>query len=93
MEALYDNLNRKIDNLINKQIRKLGNHQPNQHQRFYQCTINLTNIRFTKEEQTEFPLRLDNGRSPHAYVNQRLQIEFRAPDDERNAARNTLSFQ
>ena len=51
-ETLYDNLNRKIDNLINKQIRKLGNHQPNQHQRFYQCTINLTNIRFTKEEQT-----------------------------------------
>jgi hypothetical protein len=24
----------------------------------------------------EFPLRLDYGRSPHAYVNQRLQIEL-----------------
>jgi len=34
-----------------------------------------------------FPLRLDNGRS-HVYVNQRLQIRFRAPDGERCAARN-----
>jgi len=33
------------------------------------------------------------GRSPHAYVNQRLQIQFRAPDDERYAARNMLSLQ
>jgi len=51
-EALYDKLKRKIDNLINKQLRKTGSHQPSQHQRFYQRTINLTNIRFTKEEQT-----------------------------------------
>ena len=28
---------------------------------------------------------LDNGRSPHGYINQRLQIQFRAPDDERCA--------
>ena len=34
-----------------------------------------------------FPPSLDNGRSPHVYINQRLQIEFRAPDDERYAAR------
>jgi hypothetical protein len=27
-EALYDKLNRKIDNLINKQPRKTGSHQP-----------------------------------------------------------------
>jgi hypothetical protein len=40
-----------------------------------------------------FPLRLDNGRSPHVYVNQRLQIQFRPPDDERFAARNMLSLQ
>jgi hypothetical protein len=40
-----------------------------------------------------FQLRLDNGRSPHVYVKQRLQIEFRAPDDERCAARNMLSLQ
>ena len=35
-----------------------------------------------------FPLSLDNGRSPHGCINQRLQIQFRAPDDERCAARN-----
>jgi len=33
---------------------------------------------------------LDNGRSPHVYINQRLQIQFRAPDDERCAGRNML---
>jgi hypothetical protein len=27
------------------------------------------------------------------YINQRLQIQFRAPDDERCAARNMLSLQ
>jgi hypothetical protein len=36
---------------------------------------------------------LDNGRSPHVYINQRLQIQFGAPDDERYAARNMLSLQ
>jgi hypothetical protein len=41
----------------------------------------------------EFPPSLDNGRSPHGDVNQRLQIEFGAPDDERYAARNMLSLQ
>jgi len=30
-------------------------------------------------------LSLDNGRSPHVYTNQRLQIQFRAPDDEQYA--------
>jgi len=37
----------------------------------------------------------DNGGSPHVYipVNQRLQIKFGAPDDERYAARNMLSLQ
>jgi len=39
------------------------------------------------------PLRLENGRLPHVYVNQRLQIQFTAPDDERYAARNMLSLQ
>jgi hypothetical protein len=33
------------------------------------------------------------SRSPHVYINQRLQIQFGAPDDERYAARNMLSFQ
>jgi hypothetical protein len=40
-----------------------------------------------------FPLRLDNGRLPHSYVNQRLQIQFRAPDDERCASWDMLSLQ
>jgi hypothetical protein len=42
---------------------------------------------------TEFPPSLDNGRSPHVYINQRLQIEFGASDDERYAAQNILSLQ
>jgi len=42
---------------------------------------------------SEFPLNLDNGPSPQVYINQRLQIKFRAPDDERYAARNVLSLQ
>jgi len=36
--------------------------------------------------------RAGNGRSPHVYVNQRLQTQFRSPDDERCAARNMLSL-
>jgi hypothetical protein len=36
---------------------------------------------------------LDNDRSPKVYIKQRLKIKFRAPDDERCAARNMLSFQ
>ena len=42
---------------------------------------------------TQFPPSLDNGRSPHGYINQRLQIQFGAPDYERCAARNMLSLQ
>ena len=40
-----------------------------------------------------FPLSLGNGRSPYGHINQRLQIQFRAPDDEWCAARNMLSLQ
>jgi hypothetical protein len=40
-----------------------------------------------------FPLSLDYGRSPHVYINESLQIQFRAPDDVRYAARNMLSIQ
>jgi len=40
-----------------------------------------------------FPVSLGNGRSPHGCINQRLQIQFRAPDDERCAPRNMLSLQ
>jgi len=39
----------------------------------------------------DWPLSsLGNGRSPYGHINQRLQIQFRAPDDERCADRNTL---
>jgi len=39
------------------------------------------------------PLSLGNGRSPYRHINQRLQIQFRAPDDERCVPRNMLSLQ
>jgi hypothetical protein len=41
----------------------------------------------------EFPPSLDNVRSQHGHINQRLQIQFGVPDDERYAARNILSLQ
>jgi hypothetical protein len=41
---------------------------------------------------TECPFSLGNGWSPYGHINQRLQIKFRAPDDERCAARNMLSL-
>jgi len=41
----------------------------------------------------ELPPILDNDRSPHGYMNQRLQIQFGAPDVERYAARSVLSLQ
>jgi hypothetical protein len=37
------------------------------------------------QDQIHFPLNLGNGQSPHGYINQRLQIQFRAPDDEQEA--------
>jgi len=42
---------------------------------------------------TQFPPSLDNGLSPHGYINQRLQIQFGAPDDERYTARNPPSLE
>jgi len=39
------------------------------------------------------PLGPGNDRSPYGHINQRLKIQFRAPDDERCAARNMLSLQ
>jgi len=41
----------------------------------------------------ECPLSLGNSRSPYGHINQRLQVQFRAPDDERCAARNMFSLQ
>jgi hypothetical protein len=36
---------------------------------------------------TQFTLSFGKGRTPYGHINQRLQIQFRAPDDERYAAR------
>jgi hypothetical protein len=49
--------------------------------------------KFIEGSTRHFPLSLDNSRSPHGHINQGLQIQFRAPDDERCAARNMLSLQ
>jgi hypothetical protein len=48
---------------------------------------------FERELGTQFPSSLDNGRSLYVYINQSLQIQFGAPDDERYVARNMLSLQ
>jgi len=40
-----------------------------------------------------FPLSLGNGRSPYGHLNQRLQIQFTAPDVKRCVARSMLSLQ
>jgi hypothetical protein len=37
-------------------------------------------------------LSLGNSWSPREYINQRLQTQFRAPDDERCAAQNMLNL-
>jgi hypothetical protein len=57
--------------------------------KFYSAFCDPKRIAFGIPECIKF----DYGRSPHAYVNQRLQIQFGAPDDERYAARNMLSLQ
>jgi hypothetical protein len=38
-------------------------------------------------------IKLGNGRSSYGHINQSLQIQFRAPDDERCVARNMLNLQ
>jgi len=37
---------------------------------------NMLSLQWTVERELQFPLRLDYGRSPHSYVNQRLQIQL-----------------
>jgi hypothetical protein len=54
------------------------------------CYVNIISVTCTI---IHFPLSLGNGQSPHGYINQRLQIQFRAPDDERCAAGNMLGLQ
>jgi len=49
-------------------------------------------IRWPAVAKVECPLSLGNGRSPYGHINQRLQIQFGAPDDEWCAARNMLNL-
>jgi len=57
------------------------------------CSLGRYNTRKIPEPHAECPLSLGNGRSPYGHTNQRLQIQFRAPDNERCAARNMLSLE
>jgi len=57
------------------------------------CIFNLWFIYPCGGWGLQFPPSLDNGRSAHEYINQRLQIRFGAPDDERYAPRKMLSLQ
>jgi hypothetical protein len=50
MEKHYDNLNQKIDKLVNRQHRKNRVNTNTQGHRFYTRTVNLTKINFTQEE-------------------------------------------
>jgi hypothetical protein len=50
MESHYNQLNKKLDNLQDEQRRKMRTRHINLEQQFYPRTINLTNIKFTKEE-------------------------------------------
>jgi len=52
MESYYDNLNKKLDKLQNKQqcMRKTKTNQ--QHNQFYPRTVNLTKIKFNHEEMS-----------------------------------------
>jgi hypothetical protein len=50
MESHYDNLNKKTDKLHNEQRGKTKTQRNNQEKQFYARTVNLTKIRFTKEE-------------------------------------------
>jgi len=42
--------------------------------RIYYSTVHRPTV--VKSEWEQFPLRLDYGRSPHAYIYQRLQIQL-----------------
>jgi len=58
-ETHYNNLNRKMDKLQNKQqgTRKTKTNQ--QHNQFYPRTVNLTKIKFTHEEMS----LINNGKT------------------------------
>ena len=51
MEKHYENLNKKLDKLNNSHLQRTKRTAQGHRQEFYSRTINLTNIKFTKEEQ------------------------------------------
>jgi len=51
MEKLYNNLNKKLDNLQATNLKHHKHENRNQQHIFYQRTVNLMNITFTTEEQ------------------------------------------
>ena len=60
------------------------------------CSFVIENLlfqSFLKAQHVSSGRCLGNGWSPYGDINQRLQIQFRAPDGERCAARNMLSLQ
>jgi len=52
METHYNNLNRKLDKLQNKQHEMKKTKTTQQHDQFYARTVNLTKIKFTHEEMS-----------------------------------------
>jgi hypothetical protein len=52
MKKQYDNLNQKLDKLVNRQHHNNRANTNTQRRRFYARTVNLTNINFTQEETT-----------------------------------------
>jgi len=57
MEGHYEKLNKKLDKLLERQ-KQTPHLDRKQQQNFHPCTINLTNITFTKEEQALLDLGL-----------------------------------
>ena len=50
MEKHYENLNRKLDKLNNSHQQRTRRAAQGHQQEFYPCNVNLTDIKFTKEE-------------------------------------------
>jgi hypothetical protein len=51
METHYTRLNQKLDNLQMEHSKPKKHQNHNQKQNFYPCTVNLTRITFTKEQE------------------------------------------
>jgi hypothetical protein len=69
MESHYDDLNKKLDKLYDKQRGQTKIQYDNQEQQFYPRAVNLTKIKFTKEE-----LALLNQGLQHSIQKQFIEI-------------------